>query len=173
MLHLQQFETFPARTVLQGEPFEIEGEFETVLKVKDTGLDLNIQKSGEEYFCQGSLKALVQMECARCLGSFEREVANQTDFIICDRDSFEARAKEAIDDEDYAFFQGSDLSVDLSDIVRQTVILAISMKPLCSEDCRGLCPDCGANLNDDSCRCRAEKTDPRWDALKKLTDNKQ
>ena len=76
---------------------------------------------------------------------------------------------EGIDDnEDYIFFKSSDLQADLSDIVRQAIILAVGMKPLCSEDCRGLCPDCGVNLNKQSCRCASEKIDPRWEGLKKL-----
>ncbi len=171
MLHLQQFETFPAHVLLQGQPNEIQVDFEALLDVKDIRVELDIQQAGEEYFCQGNVISLVQMECARCLGTFERELTNPTDFIICDRASYDERAKEAIDDEDYAFFEGSDLSVDLSDIARQAILLAISMKPVCADDCRGLCPECGVNLNVTTCRCRTEKTDRRWDALKKLTDN--
>lgn len=171
MLHLQQFETFPAHVLLQGQPGEIQVDYEGLLELKNVRVELDIQMSGEEYFCQGNVMSLVKLECARCLGAFERELVNRTDFIISDRESYDARAKEAIDDEDYAFFEGSDLAVDLSDIVRQAILLAISMKPLCSDDCRGLCPACGANLNVTACQCRAEKTDARWDALKKLTDN--
>jgi uncharacterized protein len=173
MLHLQQFETFPAHVLLRGEPGEIRPDYEGLVDVKSVSLELDIQKPGEEYFCRGEVVAQVQLECARCLDAFERELVNQTDFIICDRESFDARAEEAIDDEDYAFFEGSNLTVDLSVIVQQTILLAISMKPLCSDDCRGLCPECGANLNITSCRCQAEQTDPRWDALKRSTDNKQ
>lgn len=171
MLHLQQFETFPVHVLLQGKPGEIQVEHEGLLELKDVKVELDIQQSGEEYFCQGNVISLVKLECARCLGAFERELVNRTDFIISDRESFDARAKEAIDDEDYAFFEGSDLAVDLSDIVRQTILLAISMKPLCSDECLGLCPKCGVNLNVTTCRCQIDKTDPRWDALKKLTDN--
>jgi uncharacterized protein len=168
---LQQFETFPVHVLLQGKPGEIQVEHEGLLELKDVKVELDIQQSGEEYFCQGNVISLVKLECARCLGAFERELVNRTDFIISDRESFDARAKEAIDDEDYAFFEGSDLAVDLSDIVRQTILLAISMKPLCSDECLGLCPKCGVNLNVTTCRCQIDKTDPRWDALKKLTDN--
>jgi uncharacterized protein len=171
MLHLQQLETFPAHVLLQGQPGDIQVDYEGLLGLEDVRVELDIQQSGEEFFCQGKVMSLVRMECSRCLGAFERELNNQTDFIISDRESCEARAKEAIDDEDYVFFEGSDLAVDLSDIVRQTILLAISMKPLCSDDCRGLCPVCGANLNVTACGCRTEKTDTRWDALKKLTDN--
>ena len=171
MLHLQQFETFPAHVLLQGQPGEIQVDYEGLLELKNVRVELDIQMSGEEYFCQGNVMSLVKLECARCLGTFERDLVNRTDFIISDRESYDGRAKEAIDDEDYAFFEGSDLAVDLSDIVRQAILLAISMKPLCSDDCRGLCPACGVNLNVTACQCRVEKTDARWDALKKLTDN--
>jgi uncharacterized protein len=58
--------------------------------------------------------------------------------------------------------------IDLSFGVRESLLLALPMKVLCSEDCKGLCPHCGANLNEESCDCVAETIDPRWAELRKL-----
>jgi uncharacterized protein len=58
--------------------------------------------------------------------------------------------------------------IDLHDDVRQTVLLSIPLKVLCSEDCKGLCPHCGANWNLGSCNCEENAVDPRWEQLAKL-----
>jgi uncharacterized protein len=60
-------------------------------------------------------------------------------------------------------------TLDLTEVVRQAVLLAEPMHPLCRDDCRGLCPTCGADLNGSGCDCEPEP-DPRWDALRSLLD---
>jgi uncharacterized protein len=59
-------------------------------------------------------------------------------------------------------------TINLTDDIRDYALLAIPMKSLCSENCKGLCPNCGANLNDGPCKCKEEKIDPRWEPLLKL-----
>jgi len=59
-------------------------------------------------------------------------------------------------------------SVPVLPIVEERIQLAVPMKPLCSAECRGLCPQCGAELNSGPCGCESETTDPRWEALKVL-----
>jgi uncharacterized protein len=58
--------------------------------------------------------------------------------------------------------------VDLSDHVRSELLVIVPLKPLCGSGCKGLCPSCGANLNEAPCSCEADERDSRWDALKKL-----
>lgn len=58
--------------------------------------------------------------------------------------------------------------IDISNDVREYAMLAIPMKNLCKEDCKGLCPRCGKDLNTEQCSCETEKVDPRWLALKEL-----
>jgi len=62
----------------------------------------------------------------------------------------------------------SDQVADLTDMVRQELLLALPMKPLCSEECKGLCPRCGVNLNIETCDCRVKGMDSRWEGLKDL-----
>jgi hypothetical protein len=62
--------------------------------------------------------------------------------------------------------------IDLSDDARQTVLLALPLKHLCREDCRGLCPQFGRNLNEGTCDCRETRLDGRWDKLKEFQNNK-
>ncbi len=168
ILDLSQFETFPARLSLEADPNKVEIDYEGVERLISARMDLTIQKSGEEFFCQCDANASVKLVCARCLKEFDRELDSSTNFIVCSKQWHdECRGEE--DNEEYVFFQGSDLQADVSDMMRQAVIMSISLKPLCSEDCKGLCPSCGINLNENSCDCRKGKVDPRWEALKKIS----
>lgn len=168
ILDLREIDNFPAHLFLEGDPSRIAPDYDGLRGVSKVTAELDIQKSGEEYFCQGQVEAMVRLECSRCLKEFDTQVGNKTDFIVCCESLYADRSNKGLDDEDYVFFRGSDLQADLTDIVRQTIILAVGLKPLCAEDCRGLCPTCGVNLNEQSCSCNAEKIDPRWEGLKRL-----
>ncbi len=168
ILDLREFETFPAHKVLSSSSEGIRLEFESLVGTKEIECRLDIQKAGDEYFCQGEITADAVVTCARCLTEFETRLSNSADFIVCSQEAIDSR-KDAIDDEDYVLLKGNDLRADLSDIVRQTIILALSMKPLCSETCKGLCPQCGTNLNEQTCGCKVEHVDARWDSLRDLS----
>ncbi|MEW6413588.1 MAG: DUF177 domain-containing protein [Candidatus Zixiibacteriota bacterium] len=146
----------------------IKVDYDSVAAVNSIDLRLDIQKSGDEYYCQGVANASVKLVCARCLAEFDLKLSNSTDFIICSREWHENN-RDAIDNEDYVYLQGGDLTADLTDIVRQTLITALDLKPLCSEGCRGICCHCGADLNHESCSCHQDKTDTRWEGLKQLS----
>ena len=172
ILDIREFETFPAHKILESGPGQLTVDFEGIKRIEKVVLDLTIQQSGEEYYCQGKVKADVALECARCLREFSGELVSDTDFIVCSKEIHENR-EDAIDTEDYAFFEGGDLQADVSDIVRQAIILALTIKPLCSEDCKGFCPTCGENRNEKSCDCKNERIDPRWEGLKNLSGFQQ
>lgn len=168
ILDLSQFEGFPARVLLKALPESMVIDYDSVVRVNSAELDLNIQKSGEEFYCQGNANASIRLTCARCLEEFDLELSNTTDFIVCSKQWHDNQGNIE-DSEDYVFFEGKELQADVTDIVRQTIIISLSLKPLCSPDCRGLCPTCGVNRNEVSCKCRREQTDGRWEALRKLS----
>ncbi len=176
ILDLRQFESFPAEIVLTGDSGSLNLDFQGLNELKSVKIELRMQESGEEYFCQGTVHASVNVECSRCLTGFDKQFENSVDFIACS-ESLHADEGDVFDSEDYAFFVGGDIQADITDIVRQSIILSLSLKPLCSEDCKGLCAQCGVNLNEQTCSCETEKIDPRWESLKKLseqtTENKE
>lgn len=176
ILDLREFDSFPAETVLTGDSSSLNLDFQGLNELKSLRVDLRIQESGEEYFCQGTVQATVNVECSRCLNGFDKECESSIDFIAC-TETLHDDEKDVLDTEDYAYFKDGDLQADISDIVRQAIILSLSLKPLCAEDCKGLCPQCGINLNETTCSCVKEVIDPRWEALKKLskqtTENKE
>ncbi len=167
-MDLSQFESFPAHVELSAEPERITIDYDCVVRVNAGRLDLNIQKSGEEFYCQGNALASVRLTCARCLEEFDFELTNNTDFIVCSQEWHRSHGGIR-DNEDYVFFSGGELQADLTDILRQAIIISLSLKPLCKEDCRGLCPSCGTNRNEESCQCQVRQTDDRWEALRKLS----
>lgn len=168
IINLKEFETFPAKKTLIAEPGTIEVASDSILAVKGLTHKLDIHKSNDEYFCLGQIEAVVELECARCLKKFESKIESKTDFIICAFDKFE-KEKEVIDNEDYIYFDGGSNQADLTPIVQQSLILEVSIRPLCDENCKGLCPGCGTNLNNGDCRCEKDVVDPRWEGLKNLT----
>lgn len=167
ILDLREFVEFPADVTIKAGPGEIGPFGDSVIRVDEVDLQLAVQQSAKEYFCQGRVSAQVVLECARCLVEFEAEVEGPTDFIVCSADV--ATGQKDTDSEEYVCFQGNDLRADIVEPVRQALMLSLSMKPLCSDDCRGLCPGCGTNLNQQTCDCENKTTDPRWDGLSDLS----
>jgi uncharacterized protein len=70
--------------------------------------------------------------------------------------------------EDVVFIHPDTDKIDLDEYIRDFAVLAVPMKNLCSEDCKGLCPKCGKNLNEGTCNCSEENIDPRWESIQKL-----
>jgi uncharacterized protein len=173
ILDLKEFTEFPAKASIEAKADEFKQFAEGVTRVDTVRAELAIQRSTEEYFCQGKVLATFQLECSRCLQPFEKTVEQKTDFVICSESYFESIREDKTDNEDYVFFSGSNLSTDIAEAVKQVLILSVPMMPLCSEECSGLCSQCGVNLNKSECKCDNEKIDPRWEGLKKLSDPDQ
>jgi uncharacterized protein len=113
----------------------------------------------------GQLHTRLEMVCARCLEPVIEEVSRDFDLFYRPLQSVqrEEEAQLRLDDTEMAFFQGEGLF--LTDVLAEQVLLAMPMKVICRSDCRGLCPHCGTNLNEDECRCSMQAVDPRLAAL--------
>jgi uncharacterized protein len=168
VVDLREFDDFPVTVMLEAAPGEITSIAPEVTQVERVTFLLSIQKSGEEYFCQGTAQATVTMDCSRCAGSFQTDLSESTDFIIRSDAGPADSGTNVVDSEDYVFLHGHDAVADVTEMVRQTLVLAVDLKPLCREDCKGLCPVCGTNLNERTCHCERNNSDGRWDGLKGL-----
>lgn len=109
---------------------------------------------------KGTARSLLELDCDRCCRHFTREKIVPLDTLL---------AQELEDEENDEIFLLDGTELDLDEVVTTDFVLAMDTKNLCSDDCKGLCPKCGANLNDGPCTCRPE-TDPRWAALSQLLD---
>jgi uncharacterized protein len=164
ILELAKFQAFPAHIDLVDAETRENVEMVGINSIDKTMLGLDIQKSDDDYYCRGQVEAEVSLECARCLEPIKQKLTNETDFIVS---PFKQGGNIEADDEDRIYYD-NELRADLWEIVRQTVILAVSMKPLCRDDCQGLCPQCGTNLNEKKCKCNVRIVDSRLESLKKL-----
>ena len=117
----------------------------------------------------GGFATRVELRCARCLEPVFRDL--KADFDLLYRpagtvEGHEVSIREA--DTEIGFFKGE--GVELEDVLREQVLLAVPVKAVCREDCRGLCPHCGKNLNAEACQCHPEEQDPRWEGLREIRD---
>jgi uncharacterized protein len=117
----------------------------------------------------GNLHTRVEMTCARCLDTVVEEISRDFDLYYRPATSLPREDEEArlhLDDTQIAFFEGDGLF--LADVLAEQMNLALPMKAICSSDCRGLCPHCGANLNSEDCRCEKSGSDTRLAPLARL-----
>ncbi|MBR2215301.1 MAG: DUF177 domain-containing protein [Selenomonadaceae bacterium] len=133
--------------------FLADGEFKSEIKV--TG---EVTLAGDGYLVSGLIKCRKAFVCDRCLEPTEVEQTHPF--------AEKYRQDGVADDEDAVPFTGE--TIDLAEMVRDTLIAAQPIGNLCREDCLGLCPKCGQNLNQGSCSCVIEDIDPRLADLKQL-----
>jgi len=116
----------------------------------------------------GDLHTKIEMVCARCLEPVIEEVHRDFDLfyqpLLKGTPNDVERLKD--DDTEIGFFEGEGLF--LADVLKEQVLLSLPMKVICQSDCRGLCPHCGANLNQEQCRCERHSSDPRLAPLARL-----
>ena len=109
---------------------------------------------------EGEAKSLLDYTWDRCMSRFSREKVVGLSFLL-------AETLEGEDDGEIVLLD--DGEIDVGDLAYTAFILDMDTKHLCSEDCKGLCPGCGVNLNQEPCRCK-KQADPRWAALEQLLD---
>lgn len=137
--------------------------------VKATGLALaapiavggRLSTAGDDkFYWQASLETVVRAQCRRCLAPVDVPISESLGLVFV--------SEEEAGDEDDCYVVPRRASVlDLSEAVREELLLAVPQYAVCRDDCRGLCRRCGADLNAGPCGC-APETDPRWEALTKL-----
>jgi len=118
--------------------------------------------------CHG--EALVRLECSRCLEPFDLPVAFSFEEEYHPTIDITTGRKLPLTIDDAALLIDEHHILDLSEVIRQEILLALPITPICREDCAGLCPICGANRNLETCHCQDTASDPRWAALSALLD---
>lgn len=126
-----------------------------------------VMESLGEIRAKGHLSVQMEADCDRCLEPAPFPV--DSDFELYYRPVAEGYGEETAIDEGEAqmgFYEGDGL--ELNDVLREYVLLALPMQRVCSENCKGICPECGQNRNQIECACQTETVDDRWAALKNL-----
>ncbi|MBE5041069.1 YceD family protein [Ructibacterium gallinarum] len=112
-----------------------------------------------ELSAQGTAK--ISLTCDRCAENFEREIVFSVEERLKKEDPMVHE-----EDPEFVIFKGN--GIELDELVYGSLFMSLPAKMLCKEDCKGLCPTCGKNLNLESCSCDTQTTDPRFDILDQL-----
>jgi uncharacterized protein len=143
-------------------------EFLTPLKAA-----LRAQLIGDMVELEGNIATTVRLDCGRCLQSFEMPIASEFALAYCqgepDLESSDTNQEElelTAEDMGLIYYQGEE--INLENEIQDQVVLAFPLRPLCRLDCKGLCPNCGSDLNSAKCDCDRSPTGGKFDALKDL-----
>jgi uncharacterized protein len=142
-------------------------EIKKVIDITGDGVNSMVQgkvrllRTNRSILVKGTLDGGVELTCSRCLGQFRCPLGMNIEEEYYPTADVDTGVAIAVPDEPGCFTIDENHILDLTEAVRQYALLAIPMKPLCREDCAGLCPFCGHNLNMGPCGCPSRRTDPR------------
>lgn len=143
---------------------------ETFAVTAPVELGFDVHKDKETFRLVGRVKTVLEQACSRCLEPFETPVDAAFDLRYQPRNQAAAEVEREVQEDDFAASFYDDEVIDLGQMMREQFYLALPMKPLCTDGCRGLCPQCGTNLNKAPCACARDWEDPRFAALRALRD---
>ena len=149
-------------------PSEVEMGDDEYRVVAPVDLGFDIYKDKEAFRLVGTVRTELELPCSRCLEPFRFPVDVEFDLRYLPQadPSPDEEREVAEEDLETAFYRNEE--IDLNELLREQFYLALPMKPLCRDECRGLCPQCGTNLNAGTCDCGPGWEDPRLAALKQL-----
>ena len=133
---------------------------------------VRLLRTDRSILVKGTLDTGVELTCSRCLSPFNYSLTINIEEEYYPTTDVDTGAAMPVPDEPGCFTIDENHVLDLTEAVRQYALLAIPMKPLCREDCAGLCSYCGHNLNRGPCGCSPQGADPRWSELSKLQKKK-
>lgn len=155
-------------------PAEVDPEGEESYRVVEpVELEFDLHKDKTRFHVVGQARTELELPCSRCLEPYRLPVNVPLDLRYAPAVEAEAEGTSedrdiSADDADTSYYH--DDVIDLNELLREQFYLAMPMKPLCREECLGLCPQCGADRNTTSCDCQSDWQDPRLAALKRLVD---
>lgn len=150
------------------QPGELKLDEHEVRLIEPVEIRGRLRKGNREVQLAGRLSAKIEAPCARCLKPVVLPIALEFSERFVPEVSWGSEEHHELQQEDLdlAIFDGE--GIELDDLVREEILLAMPAQVLCREDCKGLCPSCGTDLNVNVCECEARKIDSRWGALKDL-----
>lgn len=163
--------SFPMLTDLADDS---NGEFLSPVKI-----DFNLYRVNDMFRGDGSVETSLHLQCSRCLENFVFSIHSEFALNFTSEPDAEAEsgshAEYEINAEQVGLVLIYNDEIDLIKVIQEQIIMALPIRPLCREDCRGLCPQCGADLNKGSCRCEKVVVSPKFQSLanfdvKKKTD---
>ena len=150
------------------QPDDLPDDGEAYRIVAPVDLAFEIHKDKEKFRLVGRVRTQLELGCSRCLEPFRLPVDAPFDIRYLPLANASAEGEREVAEEDLETSYYQDDQIDLDGLLREQFYLALPMKPLCEENCRGLCPQCGINLNTAACDCAPVWEDPRLAPLKQF-----
>ena len=144
------------------EPAEKFGLDDTDTFQSDIAVSLQIDKQTGSLYIRQLVKTKAKFACDRCAEGYTTELKSD------DRIVYTSDLELIKYDDSLRPLAKDQTEIDISEDVREALLLAVPVKKLCDEKCKGICPQCGTNLNKSTCNCTQTRMDPRWETLKKL-----
>ncbi len=163
-IFLDKIEEGDSHIDLTGEAADLTSGFEGGYLVSPVRASLEVTRTGSEILLRGHVAVEAVLECARCLDEFVIELESPIE-VVC---VIGSNPSDLAEIQGFIGVEAAADYIDLTDEIRDLLLVLIPLKPLCRADCLGLCPKCGTNLNKGSCSCSRDDHDSRWDALKRL-----
>jgi uncharacterized protein len=149
------------------EPDEIILDEEHVRLTRQPEIRGSASRKGSEVRLRGTVTASAEVDCDRCLSKVNIPVEADFDVTYVPLENDRASGAAELQEEDLSFAVYEGEAIDVDELVREQLLLALPSRALCREECKGLCPICGADRNtDSSCACEQKEIDPRWAGLK-------
>jgi uncharacterized protein len=155
------------------QPQEVATDGDAYRIVAPVLLEFDIHKDKDKFRLVGRVATRLELACSRCLEPFELPVDAPFDIRYLPATAASSEAEREIEEDDLETSYYRDDQIDLNELMREQFYLALPMKPLCQENCRGLCAQCGTNLNAGSCECAPAWEDPRLAPLRNLGKSRE
>ncbi len=147
-------------------PFEIDLESEEIKLLEDVKVTGNLTKHIAQTDVEGDISSKIEIDCSRCLNKIESELKFEFSAAFVAPEHYTEQNEKELDSDELEVSIIENEEIDLKELVREQVLLAMPTQILCKDDCKGLCGVCGANKNLIDCKCIEKEIDPRWSALK-------
>ena len=150
------------------QPGEVGGDSDAYQIVAPVELVFDINKDKDKFRLVGRVRTELELTCSRCIETYRFPIDAEFDQRYLPSSAASSEADREVEEDDLETSYYTDDEIDLSQLMREQFYLALPMKPLCREDCKGLCAQCGTNLNTGTCDCAPVWEDPRLAALKAI-----
>jgi uncharacterized protein len=151
-------------------PDEIDLDTEGIKIAGDVEMIGEVRKNAAKTDVRGSVKVPIEIECTRCLAPIRSELDIVFDIDFVGRELLPESKETHLENSDLDTDLIEDDEIDLTEIAREQILLNLPETTLCREECKGICPTCGEDLNEADCQCGEDDIDPRWAALKNLKE---
>lgn len=150
-------------------PSEADDPIRSIKLTEPISVEFHLERVGRDVRLKLSLATTAALTCARCLKVFSFPLRTQSRLTLCEANHSSPLEREmelTLEHLESGTFEAGE--IDLSDLIYDQIVLSFPIKPLCREDCKGLCPRCGADQDLERCGCVTATSDPRWEALRKI-----